>query len=173
MAGPTDHGRAPEREHPQLARAHTANITLVAEVRRWRERAWRAEAEVRRLEGALAAAEAVAARAVAALVHDQVQADHVVERARHEAADLTRQARVRARRLQEEAELVRLEAQVAVWFAADTADAGDTAEPPAPAVVVVLDDGVLDGGAEEAFVRFMSDDIAEEPSRTWVLGPTG
>jgi hypothetical protein len=152
-----------------LARATAANVTLVAELRRWRERAWRAEAEVRRLQGALAAAEAAAARTAAPLVHDQVQADHVVERARHEAADLTRQARVRARRLEEEAELVRLEAEVAAWFAAEVTEVGADDDPdPAPELVVVLD-----GAAEAAFVRFMSDDIADEPSRAWVLGPTG
>ena len=132
----------------RIRRAEAANVALVAEVRAWKERARTAEADRRRLEDALAAAEATVATSIAEV---QIRADHLVERARCEAEHLTLRAREAARRLHEEIELERM-AHDARSLVAD--DLGLHAEPE----------------EDRMFSRFMSDDIADEPSREWVIG---
>ena len=64
-------------------------MALVAEVKTWKERARAAEADRRRLEDALAAAEATVATSIAEV---QIRADHLIERARCEAEHLTLRA---------------------------------------------------------------------------------
>ncbi len=133
----------------RMRRAEEANVALVAEARQWKARARAAESQRRRLEDALAAAEATVATTVAEV---QVRADHLVERARCEAEHLTLRAEERARRLREEARLeVEAEAST-VWLASGELDLGTDAE------------------ADAVFSRFMSDDIDDEPSREWVIG---
>lgn len=159
----TRHGYDPEDVHTllasarsrllslaeRLARAEATNVALVGDVRRWKQRARTAEAERRRLEDALASAEATVATTVAEV---QVRADHLVERARCEAQHLTLRAREEARRVREEAELERLAGDTAPWL--DASAPGSGAVP----------------ASEQVFSRFMSDEIADEPSRQWVLG---
>ena len=132
----------------RIRRAEAANVVLVAEARAWKERARAAESDRRRLEDALAAAEATVATSIAEV---QIRADHLVERARCEAEHLTLRAREAARRVHEEIELER------------------TAQE---ATSLVADDLGLDADleADRVFSRFMSDEIADEPSREWVIG---
>jgi cell division septum initiation protein DivIVA len=133
----------------RLRRTEEANVALVDEARQWKARARAAESQRRRLEDALAAAEATVATTVAEV---QVRADHLVERARCEAEHLTLRAREHARRVREEA---RLEAEARAstgWLASGDLDLGDDAE------------------SDEVFSRFMSDEIDDEPSREWVIG---
>jgi cell division septum initiation protein DivIVA len=132
----------------RIRRAEAANVVLVAEARAWKERARATESDRRRLEDALAAAEATVATSIAEV---QIRADHLVERARCEAEHLTLRAREAARRVHEEIELERT-AQEATSLVAD--DLG-------------LD---VDLEADRVFSRFMSDEIADEPSREWVIG---
>jgi cell division septum initiation protein DivIVA len=161
----TRHGYDPAEVHALLAsararlvaladrirRAEAANVALVAEVQQWRARARAAESDRRRLEDALAAAEATVATSVAEI---QVRADHLVERARCEAQHLTLRARAEARRLREEIEM----------------------ERPAKGATSLLHEEALDletdPGESAVFSRFMSAEIAEEPSREWVMGGT-
>jgi cell division septum initiation protein DivIVA len=132
----------------RIRRAEAANVALVAETKAWKERARIAEADRRRLEDALAAAEATVATSIAEV---QIRADHLVERARCEAEHLTLRAQETARRVREEIELERMAHE---------------------ATSLVADDLGLDADPEEdrVFSRFMSDEIADEPSREWVIG---
>lgn len=133
----------------RIRRAEAANVTLVAEAQQWKDRARVAESDRRRLQDALAAAEATVATSVAEV---QIRADHLVERARCEAEHLTLRAEEAARRVREQIELE------AMAHAATSA-----------AVEERLD---LDADLAEAnvFSRFMSTEIADEPSREWVIG---
>lgn len=131
----------------RIRRAEDANADLEQQARHWRRRAKAAEAECRRLQDALAAAEATVATSIAEV---QVRADHLVERARCEAQHLTLRAEEKARRIREEIELERL-----------------AHEAESRAVVEALE--AEDGAESEAFSRFMSDEIADEPSREWVI----
>ena len=133
----------------RIRRAEAANAALVVEVQQWKVRARAAESDRRRLEDALAAAEATVATSIAEV---QIRADHLVERARCEAEHLTLRAREEARRVHEAIELERLAHE---------------------ATSLVVEEG-LDLGADPAeadvFSRFMSTEIADEPSREWVIG---
>jgi hypothetical protein len=132
----------------RIRRAEAANVALVAEAKAWKERARAAESERRRLEDALASAEATVATSIAEV---QVRADHLVERARCEAEHLTLRAHETVRRAREEIELERMAHE---------------------ATSLVAEELGLDADPEEdrVFSRFMSDDIADEPSREWVIG---
>lgn len=149
----------------RLARAEAANRALRADLARWQHRAREATDRVGRLEGALAAAESTVATSLAEV---QVRADHLVERARAEAEHLRLQAEERARRLHDEVELARLSHEAASWFGAEVADLIEDG-----AVLDLTGDdagGEVDPRIEAAFARFMSEDVADEPSRGWVLG---
>jgi len=133
----------------RIRRAEAANVALVAEVKQWRDRARAAESDRRRLEDALAAAEATVATSIAEV---QIRADHIVERARCEAGHLTLRAEEAARRVREELELERVAHE---------------------ATSLVAEDGLdleVELAEADVFSRFMSDEIADEPSREWVIG---
>jgi len=133
----------------RIRRAEAANVALGAEAQQWQDRARAAAADRRRLEDALAAAEATVATSIAEV---QIRADHLVERARCEAEHLTLRAEEAARRVREQIELERM---------AHEADS-----------VVVAEGLDLDADLAEAnvFSRFMSTEVADEPSREWVIG---
>ena len=135
----------------RIRRAEAANVALVAEVQQWRDRARAAESDRRRLEDALAVAESTVATSIAEV---QICADHLVERARCEAEHLTLRAEEAARRVREQIELERVAHEATSLVVEESLD---------------LD---LDADLAEAdvFSRFMSDEIADEPSREWVIG---
>ena len=83
----------------------------------------------------------------------QIRADHLVERARCEADHLTLRARGGGRRAS---------GRRSSW----------SAWPTTPTRLVADDLGLPTADPEEdpVFSRFMSDDIADEPSREWVIG---
>jgi cell division septum initiation protein DivIVA len=81
----------------RLRRAEAANTALVAEVKRWKQRAREADAARVTFERALRLAEQTAVAQVAAA---QAEASQLVERARCEAEHLVGRARVEARRAQ-------------------------------------------------------------------------
>ena len=132
----------------RIRRAEAANVALVAEARAWKERARVAESDRRRLEDALAVAESTVATSIAEV---QVRADHLVERARCEAEHLTLRAKETARRVREEVELERMAHEAGALAAGDLGFDTDLEE-------------------DRVFSRFMSDEIADEPSREWVIG---
>ena len=137
----------------RIRRAEAANVALVTELRTWKERARVAEDDCRRLVEALAVAEATVATSVAEV---QVRADHLMVRARCEADHLTMRAQEEADRIREQIELERVTHEADSWLAtgqdlAREFEAVDEAQDP-------------------VFRRFMSEDIADEPSREWVLG---
>lgn len=134
----------------RIRRAEAANVALGAEVQQWKDRARAAESERRRLEDALAAAEATVATSIAEV---QIRADHLVERARCEAEHLTLRAEEAARRVREQIELERMAQQAS-----------------SPATEERLDlDLDVDLADADVFSRFMSPEIADEPSREWVI----
>jgi cell division septum initiation protein DivIVA len=135
----------------RIRRAEAANVALVAEVCQWKERARAAESDRRRLEDALASAEATVATSIAEV---QIRADQLVERARCEAEHLTLRAEEAAQRVHEQIELERLAHEATSLVVEERLD--------------------LDADLAEAdvFSRFMSAEIADEPSREWVIGRT-
>jgi cell division septum initiation protein DivIVA len=135
----------------RVCRAEAANVALVAEVQQLKERARTAEAERRRMADALAAAESTVATSVAEV---QIRADHLVERARCEAGHLTLRAQEEAQRVRDEIQREQEAHEAAMGRTAEALD---------------LD---ADPGEEMSFSRFMSDTIADEPSREWVMGAT-
>jgi hypothetical protein len=100
---------------------------------------------------ALVSAEALVATSFAEVL---IRADQLVERARCEAEHLTLRAEEAAQRVREQIELERLAHEATSLVVEERLD--------------------LDADLAEAdvFSRFMSAEIADEPSREWVIGRT-